>query len=114
MHPDDRIRLQHMMDAATEAISFAASRTREDLNRDRMLALALVREIEVIGEAASRVSTATRNEAPGFPWADVVGMRNRLVHAYFDIDLDVVWATVVDDLPILIELLDDVLTPESP
>ena len=103
---EDRIRLQHMRDAAIEAIAFANGRSREDLNADRMLSLALVREIEVIGEAASRVSTFTREEVPQMPWADVIGMRNRLVHAYFDIDLDVVWATVVEDLPILLGVLD--------
>lgn len=76
-----------------------AGRSREDLDANRMLALALVRSIEVIGEAGSQVSQEGRTEAPNIPWAEIVAMRNRLIHAYFDVNLDVVWQTVEEDLP---------------
>jgi len=99
MNTDDRVRLQHMLDAAREAETFLAHQPREALDADRKLVLALVKDIEIIGEAASRISTETRQKTPCIPWAQIVGMRNRLIHAYFDIDVDTVWKTVKDDLP---------------
>jgi uncharacterized protein with HEPN domain len=105
MRPDDVVRLRHMLDAAEEAVGFARGRSRADLDRDRMLALAIVKTIEIIGEAASRVSAETQQTCPAVPWTDIVGMRNRLIHAYFDIDLDRVWDTLADDLPPLIVAL---------
>jgi uncharacterized protein with HEPN domain len=71
--------------------------------------LALVKAIEIIGEAAYQVSSETRWQIPGVPWEDIMGMRHRLVHAYFDIDLDVLWSTVQNDLPPLIAVLGSVL-----
>jgi uncharacterized protein with HEPN domain len=76
-----------------------------------MLLRALTQCLTIIGEAAARVSGEGRDAAPGVPWRDVVGMRNWLVHAYFNIDLDTVWDTVVDDLPPLIAALERILTP---
>ena len=93
------MRLQHMLEAATEALSFIQSKTRSDLNKDRMLVLSLVKELEIIGEAASKVSPEVRSQNSAIPWQDISGMRNRLIHAYFDINLDVVWKTVTRDLP---------------
>ena len=113
MRRDDRIRLQHMLDAAREALSFAEGHIREDLNSDRKLALSLVKCIEIVGEAASRISQETQQEAPQTPWPDIISMRNRLIHAYFDIDLDRVWDTVEGDLPVLIAQLEDLLRAES-
>lgn len=98
-----------MLDAAKEAVFFAAGRSREDLERDRMLALSLVKSLEILGEAATKVSPETRRRFPAIPWPNVVAMRNRLIHGYFDINLDVVWVTVVDDLPPLIADLEKIL-----
>ena len=106
MRRDDTIRLLHMLDAAQEAIEFVQGRTRIDLNHDRKLVLALIKAIEIIGEAAFQVSQDARDQLPGIPWEDIVGMRHRLVHAYFDINLDILWRTVQDDLPPLIAELD--------
>lgn len=111
MPKDDAIRLRHMLDAAREARGFAASRSRSDLDRDRQLLLALVKDVEIIGEAASRVSADTRMEWPDIPWQDIVAMRHRLTHGYFDIDPDIVWSTVTDDLPPLIEQLERAVAP---
>jgi len=72
----DRVRLLHMRDAAREAVGFTASRARADLDSDRMFNLALVRLIEIIGEAAARVSLETQAKYPGIPWPDVIGMRH--------------------------------------
>jgi uncharacterized protein with HEPN domain len=101
MRKDDRIRLQHMLDAANEALTFIQGKIRADLDIDRMLVLSLIRELEIIGEAASKISAETRSQNTSIPWQDISGMRNRLIHAYFDVDLDTVWSTVSRDLPTL-------------
>jgi uncharacterized protein with HEPN domain len=112
MRRDDRIRLQHMLDAAREALSFADGHSREDLNSNRMLTLSLVKCIEIVGEAASRIAQESQQQGSQIPWQDIVSMRNRLIHGYFDIDLDRVWDTVEIDLPILIAQLEDLLRAE--
>ena len=94
-----------MLDAAREAESFANGRTRADLDNNRMLFHSLVRNLEIIGEAASQVSKEFRDARSGLPWSDVIGMRNRLIHAYFEVDPDVVWDTATQDLPLLVEAL---------
>ncbi len=98
-----------MLDAAEEARSFVLGRARQDLDHDRQLVLALVKCIEIIGEAASQTTTASREALPEIPWLSIVAMRHRLVHAYFDIDHDRVWDTVVVDLPALMALLERAL-----
>ena len=98
-----------MRDAALESMSFLQGRTAADLQHDRMLALALVKELEIIGEAASKVSVEVRGLAPDIPWTLIVGMRNRLIHAYFDVSLEFVWNTGTEKLPQLIAQLDRLL-----
>jgi len=95
-----------MLDAAREAISFAAGRSRDDLDHDRMLVLEIVKDVEIIGEAAARTTATARAAYPDVPWAQIIAMRNRLIHAYFDVDLQVVWDTVTVDLPQLISVLE--------
>jgi len=104
---NDAIRMQHMLDAAQEACGFAQGLVFDDLEKDRKLVLALVKDIEIIGEAAYQVSDTVRAQIPGIPWDDVMGMRHRLVHAYFDINLEILWKTVKDDLPSLIVFLEN-------
>ena len=101
MSESDRIRLLHMLDAAKEALAFASGRERTHLESNRMLALALIKEVEIIGEAATRVSQELADANPQIPWAKAAGMRNRLIHAYFDIDFDILWETVVTAVPAL-------------
>ncbi|MBI3813866.1 MAG: DUF86 domain-containing protein [Nitrospinae bacterium] len=113
MRKDDIIRLQHMFDAAKEAMSFVANRSRSDLDNNRMLVLSLLKDIEIIGEAANKVSTEVRDKYINVPWLDIIGMRNHLIHGYFDIDLDIVWDTVTKDLPPLIVELEKILSLEK-
>ena len=119
MRKDDEIRLRHMLDAAREAVAFARGRRRGDLDNDRQLVLALVKDVEIVGEAATQITKPTRQHLPEIPWERIVGMRNRLVHAYFDMNLDIVWKTIRGDLPVLISLLESAIpsergsTPES-
>jgi uncharacterized protein with HEPN domain len=101
-----------MLDAATEAMAFARGRVAEDLLRDRMLLLALVKEIEIIGEAASQLSQEYRDGRPDIPWANIRGMRNRLIHAYADVNVEIVWKTVISRLPELAQLLESLLAQE--
>jgi uncharacterized protein with HEPN domain len=105
MRDNDHVRILHMVDAAESVELVAAGRKRGDLDTDRMLLFAIVRAIEVIGEAASKVTNETQDESPEVPWASIVGMRNRLIHGYFDIDSDVVWKTVTDEIPGLLRSL---------
>ncbi len=106
MRETDIIRLGHMLDAAKEITSFVKGRSKGDVEQDRILTLALVKEIEIIGEAASKVSHETREQIPNIEWIDVIAMRNRLVHAYFEIDEDILWDTIVYNIPRLIEELE--------
>ncbi|MGA2642452.1 MAG: DUF86 domain-containing protein [Spirochaetia bacterium] len=99
MRDDDRIRILHMVDAAESVEQFTTGKKREDLDTDQMLLFAIVRAIEVIGEAASKVTDETKATSPGIPWISIIGMRNRLIHGYFDIDSDVVWKTVTEEIP---------------
>jgi uncharacterized protein with HEPN domain len=105
MPPDDRDRLAHMIEAAEDALGFMAGRSRADLDEDKMLRFAVVRAIEILGEAASRISPETRASRDDLPWPAIIGMRNRLVHAYFDIDTDILWVAVTRELPVLLEQL---------
>ncbi|HEY7217581.1 MAG TPA: DUF86 domain-containing protein [Candidatus Binatia bacterium] len=110
---DDRVRLRHMLDHASEAVSLLKGKTKSQLKRTRLLQLGLMRLVEVIGEAASRISREIRVGHPEIPWEDAVGMRHKLIHDYITVDLDILWDTVKDDLPPLIEALERILAEED-
>ncbi|MGH7469397.1 MAG: HepT-like ribonuclease domain-containing protein [Longimicrobiales bacterium] len=109
--PDPALLLDMLL-AARRAERFAQGILREDLDRDEMRQDALVRALTVLGEAAGRVSEETRTEHSEIPWPQIVGMRNRLVHEYFRIDLDVVWNVVSTELGPLINALQAIVPPE--
>lgn len=109
MQSHDRVRLQHMLEAAEEAIAFIEGQTRASLEKDRMLEFALVRAIEIIGEAAAQVTPEYREACSQIQWNSIIGMRNRLIHAYFDVNRDILWKTVTDDLPSLMKELQRLL-----
>ena len=94
-----------MVDAAEEALAIAAGRSQSDWKRDRTPALAVMKDIEIIGEAASKLSAELREKETAIPWGDIIGMRNWLIHAYFDVSLEIVWETVERDLPVLLKEL---------
>jgi len=110
MNEADRIRIRHMLDAAGEAMAFAQGRSADDLRDDRILLLALVKEIEIIGEAATQLSDDFRSSLPDVPWALIRGMRNRLIHAYADVNAGLVWSTINTDLPELVRTLETLLS----
>lgn len=107
---DDSIPLQHMLEHAREAVEMITGRAPEDLGRERILELALVRLVEIIGEAAVRVSQTSKAKHSRIPWREVIGMRNRLIHGYDSVDLDILWNTVEMDLPPLITQLEKILS----
>ena len=100
-----------MIQAAEAALRFVAGRARSDLDADEMLGFAVVRAIEIVGEAASKVSLAGRQATADIvPWQLIISMRNRVVHAYFDIEPDIVWKTALDELPELLPRLRTLLS----
>jgi uncharacterized protein with HEPN domain len=111
--PEDDVLLRDMLDQARKAVAAVAGRERGDLDRDDVLAAALERFIEVLGEAAGKVSEATREQLATVPWRGLIGMRNRLVHGYASVDHEIVWDVVTDDLPRLIADLERTLEPRD-
>jgi uncharacterized protein with HEPN domain len=105
MRPDDRVRLRHLREAATKAIGYSEGKRRSDLDHDELLRLALTKLVEIVGEAAKSVSAQGRTGMPQVPWRAAARMRDRLVHHYFDINLDILWQTITDDLPQLLAAL---------
>jgi uncharacterized protein with HEPN domain len=105
----DDNRLKHMLDAALEAIAFANGIDRASLGNNRLVILAIVKDIEIIGEAASKVSDVRRNQYQQIPWRAIIDMRNHLIHGYFDVDVDQVWSTLVQELPPLIAELQKIM-----
>ncbi|MBI3014479.1 MAG: DUF86 domain-containing protein [Candidatus Tectomicrobia bacterium] len=110
---EDLIRMRHMLDHAREAVSLIQGKTRPDLDTSRLLQLALVRLIEIVGEAASRISKKAQVQHPQIPWAQIVGMRNRLIHGYDFVDFDILWQTVTKELPEIITELERVVPPKE-
>jgi len=96
-----------MAEAAQKAIDFCRGRSRQDLEDDELLRLGLTKLVEIVGEAAKQVGEDARRRYPMVPWAEAARMRDRLVHHYFDINLDALWSTVDEDLPALLEALPE-------
>ena len=105
MAKDDSVRLRHMVDSAMEAVELIYGKSRADLDTNRVLSLALVRLLEIIGEAANRVTNGTRQQTPNIPWSQIVSLRHRLIHGYDTINMDILWKILTDDLPPLIAQL---------
>ena len=109
----DGILLLDMLLASREAVHFAYGLTFEAFSQDRRSQLAILKAVETVGEAASRVSADTRNAHPEIPWAEIVGMRHRLMHEYSNVNLARVWETVAEDIPHLILQLERLVPPET-
>jgi uncharacterized protein with HEPN domain len=91
--------MEDMLAYAREALDASQGRSRADLDSDRFFNLGLQRLVEILGEAAARVSPETRAQYPQIPWRDIVGMRNRLIHGYDEVDYELLWDTILNDLP---------------
>jgi len=113
MEKDDSVYLGHMLDCAFKAVGKVHGRTRADFDADENLRLALTHLVQVIGEAARRVSEATRAAHPQIPWHAIVGMRHKVVHDYLEVSEDILWEVVTRSLPELIRLLSPIVPPEG-
>jgi uncharacterized protein with HEPN domain len=113
MPQGDLLYLGHMLDASLNAIAKVEGKSRDEFDKDDNLRLALTHLIQMIGEAAHRVSTELQDAHPEIPWDDIIKMRHKLVHDYLDVDFDVVWEVVTVDLPDLASQLTP-LVPPSP
>jgi len=105
----DEVALEHMLRYAQEAVALCQDKTRPDLDQDRLLNLAVVRLLEIIGEAANRISSETQILYPQIPWPQIVSLCNRLIHGYDSVDFDIVWQIIRQDLPPLIEQLEAIV-----
>ena len=105
--------LLDMLLAAREAQEIVHGVTFSDFGQNRTLQLAVMKAVEIVGEAASRIDTDTREQHPDIPWAGIVGMRNRLVHGYFDVNLVRVWETVEQVIPRLVTQLERLVSEEQ-
>ncbi len=106
---DDWVSIKDMLSHAQEAVELLGEASREELGRDRVMQLALTHLVEILGEAGNRVSQANQQKNPKIPWAQIIGMRNRLVHGYDVIDFDILWDTITNDLPPLITTLKEIV-----
>ena len=102
LHDPDRMR--HMLEAAEKALRLAKGKRRRDLDKDELLQLALCRLVEIVGEAASRVSQQTRHRQRAIPWRDIIGTRHRIVHDYYLVNLDILWEMRHDLRPLVRQL----------
>lgn len=98
-----------MIDATEEVLSFIYRKTEIEFRKDRKLILSSIKEIEIIGEAASKISPDFKKQHPEIPWDEIIRTRNRLIHGYFDINLNIVWKTVARDLPDLAKKLKELI-----
>jgi len=108
MNDKDKNRLTDMLNAAQKTQAYIAVKSREDLESEQeLLGFALVHAIQVIGEAAAKITPKTRQKFPHIEWHNIIGMRNRIVHDYLHVDYDIVWVVVTKNLPSLIEALNE-------
>ena len=110
---DDRVSLVDMLIHAKEAVALSGETSLNDLIEDRVMQLALQKLVEIVGEAANRVSEETQQRHQEIPWPQIIGLRNRLVHGYYDINLDILWQIIQNDLPPLTERLKAIVGEEA-
>ncbi len=105
---EDRIRIRHMLDASQKVIKFIDGKTRQEFENEEVLVLAVLRLLEMIGEAAKKISPETSKEFTRIPWKGIIGTRDRLIHGHFHVDMNVIWNIIEKDLPYLIKELMEV------
>ncbi len=111
---DDTVYVRHMLDAARKAVQFTQGKSQHELEADEILSLAVIRLLEIVGEGARRISEPYRTVHPQIPWRLITGTRDRLAHGYDQINYDIVWTILTDELPPLIAALERLVPPEAP
>ncbi len=102
MNNRDNIRLDHMLKCCTNIAIFVKGKRKTQFSHDLLLNSAVRHQLEILGEAANSVTVKTQNKLPNIPWKQIIGLRNRLIHEYFDVDYDIIWLTIKEGLPPLI------------
>ena len=110
---DDTTRIRHILDAYDEILDFTGIMSEKQFLANRMLHLAVVHLLEIIGEAGNSISQKIKKKYSSIPWIDIIGMRNRLIHGYFDIDLNIVWQTIKIDIPFLRKEILNIIETEN-
>jgi len=113
MSKDDTVFLKHILDAIDLISSYLKGKNYEEFEDNRMLQDAVIREIEIMGEATKNLSLEFRNKYSEIPWRQIAGMRDKLIHGYFGVDLGAVWDTATKDIPLLKEKLLEILKMEE-
>lgn len=108
---DDSVTLRQVLDHAQEAVALSRGRSRSDLESDRVLGLAFLQLVQILGEAANRMSKQYREQHPEIPWSQIIALRNRLIHGYDTIDFDILWNILKEDLPRLVSVLEQITPP---
>jgi uncharacterized protein with HEPN domain len=106
MPKDDRVYMGHILDTARKAHEKVRGKDRAAFDADENLRLAMAHLLQIIGEAAGRLSPEFRERHPEVPWKAIVGMRHKVVHDYMNVDYNVVWRTATEELPVLLSLLE--------
>jgi len=112
-HKDPLVRVRHMLDFARKAVQFTSGKNRSDLDSNEMLAMAVVHLIEMLGEACRNIPAGFQNRYPEVPWEQISSTRNRLAHGYLEVDMDIIWTIVTEDLPPLIVQLKQIIKSEK-
>jgi len=117
MKKDDSVYLHHIIDAFVQIEHNTEGVSHEEFLHNRLIQDGVIRQLEVMGEAARNLSGDLRNEYPQIPWSQMIGLRNRMIHAYFNVDLQIIWEIVHGDMPVLKQnmqcILDTVIEESS-
>ncbi|MBT3583176.1 DUF86 domain-containing protein [Candidatus Woesearchaeota archaeon] len=105
----DRIFLEHILDSIRAISEFSINLTEEELNTNRMKQNAIVREIEIIGEAIKNISQTLKEKHPEIPWRKITGTRDKIVHHYFGMNLEIVWNIIINGIPLLEKQIESVI-----
>ena len=108
MKKNDTAYLRHVLDAISRIEEYTQEIEYEEFMENHLIQDGVIRQIEIIGEATKKLSNEIREKYPGIPWSDMAGMRDKLIHGYLGVDMDAVWGTVEDDIPLLKSKLKDI------
>ncbi len=109
MKKDPLIFIGHILDSIKNIEEFIKDTSKEEFFKDKLRQNAVVREIEIIGEAVKNISDSLKNKYPNIPWRDIAGMRDKIIHHYFGLDLEEIWQVIKKDINTLKQNLSEIL-----